>query len=1523
MKRILRIPRRLFWFGIVILIMVIGLGIAYFVRQQQIEQNILALREKGMTAYAQGDYEEARTSLSVYLRHHTDDVDVLITYARASDRIEKQSHKSISRAMSIYRRILSLDPNIIEAQRQLLRLYQLTRYHIETIDIANTILANNPTDLDALVGKAQAYAATREFQKLLSVTDTLTLKHPSHLQGHLLALQAMFKLERQPKELVGYAAAQRAKHGDTPVFSLLQGVAYAVIYDRENATKWLTQAATHASGDIEYYQTLIRYLDALGQYNVSTSALSNAAKATDDIRIRRLYATRLWESGLTTDLTKFLANLDPNSPESDTHMLVIKALTLNQTGASDDARRIINGLKERKSDSVAVAWVPVFTELMFAKETDPRNVIRITDDALKHLPKEPHLLFLRGTAHMALGETMRAANYWRQAAAAAPAWPLPRLRLARAFALLGRGFDGMRVARDALLRSPGSIQAAVALAQAASTVDERRINQDELLKLVEQIQERIKFEEQTLPLYVKLLAKTGKRDEAKKTLTTLIAIAATPKSTDPTKAITLPSQTTFLRLAALSEELKLEMTPQLLQLTQQIHDMNPSLAFFYAVQEWRATGTSKAATELFQKHWTTSQKDKLKDTDWRLAWARLLSQVDSSNAASAWIKLADDEPENLQIQRLAISAISVQDDREFLDRVIGRLEKLTDSESTHWRVARARWLLGKDDEKSVAEAAVLLREVLKLTFDDINARRLLAICFKRMGNTAASIEQYEIAVNMQPDRSDISLELATHLQSIGDFVKARQLIDQVLNQQIISRRERQKAARLLAAQGAMDFAIRTLEKEDTDDTGNQISADSPSDILLARLYWLKNQPEKARPIFETLLKQIENPSDPKLQGNPLAIQLAADFFADQGDKEKAVAIISLLDAIEMQPGIRDLLIAEHYSKYDKDRAVKHFDKAVSAAPENVFVWRQFAAHRIRQSELPEAIQIIEAAGNALPNDANFQFVSQNTSLIEKAAKLDRLHPMVYAMLTDAENQIVAAEALRMIVSAHSNSNVTPLLNNLKRLADRNPTFLGLQNLVASTFILAGRQEDAIAVSTRAMETFPLAERPAAIAAAAFASLKRWDETIAISEKWKARKGGDPKPDILIAEAYLRSGRSELALEHLNPWLKFATTNPENQLAVLATYARALIVGGDEAEAVQFLMRFAKDNPKVRSTCRSFAIEEIGDRERAGGWLRSIDKLTSFDLAEQFEQARAMQVLAKKWADSSMQSEASLRITKMAEQESSPPGITLSAARIAENQNQLSLAMQFYRRILEQDPINEQALAGTVSVLIRQQRHAEAALIIDPQLKKSGFWRGIKLRNALLLEDRTVAFNWLMQMEAAMPANSKTETFLLAEALQALYHRDRNNQAHDKARALLEQSIEQGKPTAAILFLRGVIAEQDNHLPLAQSCYERALKLNPRMALAANNLAVILGSQPNSIAEAIRFAKLAVSEQPQRPPFIETLAQIQFNSGHREEAITNMTKVVDLAPESAKWRAELVNMLRVVGRNEEANRIANP
>ncbi len=106
---------------------------------------------------------------------------------------------------------------------------------------------------------------------------------------------------------------------------------------------------------------------------------------------------------------------------------------------------------------------------------------------------------------------------------------------------------------------------------------------------------------------------------------------------------------------------------------------------------------------------------------------------------------------------------------------------------------------------------------------------------------------------------------------------------------------------------------------------------------------------------------------------------------------------------------------------------------------------------------------------------------------------------------------------------------------------------------------------------------------------------------------------------------------------------------------------------------------------------------------------------------------------------------------------------------------------------------------------------------------------------------------------------------------------------------------------------------------AQARYEKVVLMDPRAAVAANNLAWIYAESGNNLDEALKLAQTARLQLPSSPEVSDTLGWVYYKKGLPSLAVPIFRESVDKSPKNAVYRYHLGLAYAKSGHLEDARK----
>jgi tetratricopeptide (TPR) repeat protein len=97
---------------------------------------------------------------------------------------------------------------------------------------------------------------------------------------------------------------------------------------------------------------------------------------------------------------------------------------------------------------------------------------------------------------------------------------------------------------------------------------------------------------------------------------------------------------------------------------------------------------------------------------------------------------------------------------------------------------------------------------------------------------------------------------------------------------------------------------------------------------------------------------------------------------------------------------------------------------------------------------------------------------------------------------------------------------------------------------------------------------------------------------------------------------------------------------------------------------------------------------------------------------------------------------------------------------------------------------------------------------------------------------------------------------------------------------------------------GMIYDSQKKFDQAKEHYQKVLKINPKFAPAANNLAYLYADKGENLDEALTLAQTAKEQVPDNPNISDTLGWVYYRKGIYSRAVTYLQEAMEKSPRSA-------------------------
>ena len=164
-----------------------------------------------------------------------------------------------------------------------------------------------------------------------------------------------------------------------------------------------------------------------------------------------------------------------------------------------------------------------------------------------------------------------------------------------------------------------------------------------------------------------------------------------------------------------------------------------------------------------------------------------------------------------------------------------------------------------------------------------------------------------------------------------------------------------------------------------------------------------------------------------------------------------------------------------------------------------------------------------------------------------------------------------------------------------------------------------------------------------------------------------------------------------------------------------------------------------------------------------------------------------------------------------------------------------------------------------------------------------------------------AWDWLKKIEGYIAPENQEEKRDLAEGYLEAWRRTDDSRFRDRAEKIIQDVIAAGPTDQSVwLLMRAFLMHGSKNEIKAEILYRNAVKLNPGLHRAANNLAMLLSRRGTELDYALELAESAVREVPSNPNYYDTLAAVHGARGEQKEAESAIKVAIRLDPENAAW-----------------------
>jgi len=622
---------------------------------------------------------------------------------------------------------------------------------------------------------------------------------------------------------------------------------------------------------------------------------------------------------------------------------------------------------------------------------------------------------------------------------------------------------------------------------------------------------------------------------------------------------------------------------------------------------------------------------------------------------------------------------------------------------------------------------------------------------------------------------------------------------------------------------------------------------------------LSNQFQDAQGLAERMLKR-----DPQsVEGHILR----ANALAGLKDVEGAVATFE--KAIELDPrrsGTFSELGALQMTAGNREAAESAFKKAIEIDPNSASAHLAYANFLLATRDLPGSEQ---AAGRALELEPKNLIANRAVAmlyLITNRAPAAEPHLKLVADLSSGPDAkyFLAEYYIRSGRLDDARATLQPLQ------ADKG-TFVGASVRLARVEVLSNKNAEA----HRVLESV-LAREPKNAEALITLGKLHLTESNTINALTTLKTAVDAHPrsidaHLALAQTYVLRGAVKEATASYNEAMKLDGNNVEGRLGL----ARLQINNGQAADAVPLMLKIVADHPSSGEArlLLLHGLMAVGDFAQATNQLNLLVQ-------------------------------------------ANPNSATVqtAAGMLATLKNDSAGARRAYGRALEVDPTSYQALAGLLTAEMQGKQFGSAKTLIEKQLSQRP-----DDPNLLMIAAQTYnAIGDAFEMEKALKRTVEVDP----QSLQAyamlgkMYYQQGRL---DLARRELETYVTRAPDSVPANTMLGTILQLQGKNNDAKTRYNKALQVDPRAAVAANNLAWIDATSNGNLDLALQMAQTAKARLPNRHEVDDTLGWIYYKKGLSSMAIESLNSSIQKQPDNPSYNYHLALAHHQNGNKVEAKK----
>lgn len=1146
-----RTRRRILLVTAILVLVVGGVLSARFLLEWRRERAFERARADGLAAFERGDLVACLEQLGPLVGRSPNDLELIRAVAISRLGIEESDGGHVPRAVVLFQRVVEIDPDDLQARRELLRLYPQLGFLRETLDMAESILDVNEGDGEALEAKVRILAALGRWEEAAEVSARLVQNEPASARWKQLQVSTALAGGAEPAEVVELAKAWPKGPVEDGLDDLVLAALLSLAGEQDQASVLIDAAIGRGAADGTRLESMLSMLADLGQAASAERLIRGFASEGDrgDVVFAAIAGRWGFANGRADFLLELAEDLPAESAARSEFVAPLAMLSLDLDSATRD--RWLGELERcsplraesvRSREAVLTAWKVV-------EDRDFDAFMSIQGAALE---RESTIIekLAAARAALAFGDPILASRLSELAEQQEQTFLGSLIRMESSIRR-GESVKAIEVALESIVRHPGRLEIAIALVTIWS--DSGPLPPD----LVERI-----------------VQTTGASNALELAERVVELAGINPATAVPLAAAAIDQSRPDIVEDVVVAVLAMDPPPiePMLNLRRRVSNLSPILAERLS-SRLRETAPTDPRVIAISIAATGSEQERVQS----LRTALALDSVDAAARRAAWATLVDEMgdasgPAFRQVAAEALTAVPDElpiisrilydprtwEDRGLVRQVIDRLGEMRGEQSIDQVLAEANWVLRFDrenDEARLAAISSLNQELLsnpesysigatllRLMIADSASDPQSAIRLGRrlLAERPAAVEIYPIVIDLMQRQG----MLAEADRLLREF-EAIDLDGQVSN--------RQRAASSLR-QGNLEDLVRSLTKL-ADRSGQ--GRDS---LSLGRARVAVGDLVGADQAYRAAMADPSVRAEALLRLGPVLQRLGrlSEYETMLADSDSGLS--------ELQ---RSLAIAEvQVAAGNAAAAAARLEQNASVLGDDPLFWRGLSVALLSAGD---RVAAAEAATKGLSLDPQSEDLISIviTAALEEPSVIDRLA----AAASAGSLPEVVLGSLQILRNARGDGGrLAPDTDDLRISREFCSRFGGVKaawQLATSLHQIAGQPSEAMALATTAARRFPDSPEPVQWQVFAASSSGDLEKASTLCGEWRRLRFPDVRPvDEAQAALELVRGRPEAALmlldRHRDLIVGEAASRPGPYRAMLA----AMILSGRVQDAAR-------------------------------------------------------------------------------------------------------------------------------------------------------------------------------------------------------------------------------------------------------------------------------------------------------------------------------------------------------------------